>query len=178
MAVLKELVTSCRTLRTDEDLASGRVPLVATNAAALREFAPYLAALAKLSEVRIVDTLPANDAPVQVVGEFRLMLEIKVDPVAERARLDKEIARLTGEVTKATAKLGNPAFADKAPAAVVAQEQNAWPDLAPHSRRSLPSAKPRLIRYRRAVRWKPPAGRRRVYSARICPLPLTTTVST
>jgi len=30
---------------------------------------------------------------------------------------------LTGEVTKATAKLGNPAFADKAPAAVVAQER-------------------------------------------------------
>ena len=125
MAVLKELVTSCRTLRSTMKISPAeRVPLVATgDAAALREFAPYLAALAKLSEVRIVDTLPANDAPVQVVGEFRLMLEIKVDPVAERARLDKEIARLTGEVTKATAKLGNPAFADKAPAAVVAQER-------------------------------------------------------
>ena len=39
---------------------------------------------------------------MQVAGDFRLMLEIKVDPVAERARLDKEIARLTAEVTKAT----------------------------------------------------------------------------
>ena len=125
MAVLKELVTSCRTLRSTMKISPAeRVPLIATgDAATLREFAPYLAALAKLSEVRIVDALPANDAPVQVVGDFRLMLEIKVDPVAERARLDKEIARLTAEVTKATAKLGNPAFADKAPAAVVAQEK-------------------------------------------------------
>ncbi len=125
MAVLKELVTSCRTLRSTMKISPAeRVPLIATgDAVTLREFAPYLAALAKLSEVRIVDALPANDAPVQVVGDFRLMLEIKVDPVAERARLDKEIARLTAEVTKATAKLGNPAFADKAPAAVVAQEK-------------------------------------------------------
>ncbi len=129
MAVLKELVTSCRTLRSTMKISPAeRVPLIIehskpADAATLHEFAPYIAALAKLSEVRIVDTLPANDAPVQVVGDFRLMLEIKVDPAQERARLDKEIARLTGEVAKATAKLGNPAFADKAPAAVVATER-------------------------------------------------------
>jgi valyl-tRNA synthetase len=129
MAVLKQLITAVRTLRSEMKLSPAeRVPLVAqyanaSEAATLREFAPYIAALAKLSEVRIVDALPANDAPVQMVGAFKLMLEIKVDPVQERARLDKEIARLDGEVTKATAKLGNPAFADKAPPAVVAQER-------------------------------------------------------
>ena len=89
----------------------------------LKDFTPYIAALGKLSEVRIVDTLLANDAPVQMVGDFKLMLEVKVDPVQERARLDKEIARLSGEVVKAEAKLNNPAFADKAPPAVVAQER-------------------------------------------------------
>jgi valyl-tRNA synthetase len=129
MAVLKELITAVRTLRSEMKLSPAeRVPLVAqyanaSEAATLHEFAPYIAALAKLSEVRIVDALPANDAPVQMVGAFKLMLEIKVDPVQERARLDKEIARLEGEVSKATAKLGNPAFADKAPPAVVAQER-------------------------------------------------------
>jgi valyl-tRNA synthetase len=129
MAVLKQLITAVRTLRSEMKLSPAeRVPLVAqyanaTEAATLHEFAPYIAALAKLSEMCIVDALPANDAPVQVVGAFKLMLEIKVDPVQERARLDKEIARLEGEVTKATAKLGNPAFADKAPPAVVAQER-------------------------------------------------------
>ena len=60
---------------------------------------------------------------MQVVGDFRLMLETVVDPAWPNAPAStKEIARLTAEVTKATAKLGNPAFADKAPAAVVAQE--------------------------------------------------------
>ncbi len=125
MALLKQIVTSCRILRSEMKLSPAeRVPLVMTgDLETLKAFTPYIAALGKLSDVRIVDTLPANDAPVQMVGDFKLMLEVKVDPVQERARLDKEIARLTGEVTKAEAKLSNSAFADKAPPAVVAQER-------------------------------------------------------
>ena len=125
MALLKEIVTSCRILRSEMKLSPAeRVPLIMTgDQQTLQDFTPYIAALGKLSEVRIVDTLPTNDAPVQMVGDFKLMLEVKVDPVQERARLDKEIARLSGEVVKAEAKLNNPAFADKAPPAVVAQER-------------------------------------------------------
>ncbi len=125
MALLKQIVTSCRILRSEMKLSPAeRVPLIMTgDLETLKAFTPYIAALGKLSEVRIVDTLPANDAPVQMVGDFKLMLEVKVDPVQERARLDKEIARLSGEVVKAEAKLNNPAFADKAPPAVVAQER-------------------------------------------------------
>ena len=41
---------------------------------------------------------------------------------AERERLSKEIARLEGEIAKAQTKLNNPAFAAKAPPAVLAQE--------------------------------------------------------
>ena len=125
MALLKQIVTSCRILRSEMKLSPAeRVPLVMTgDLETLKAFTPYIAALGKLSDVRIVDTLPANDAPVQMVGDFKLMLEVKVDPVQERARLDKEIARLRGEVVKAEAKLNNPAFADKAPPAVVAQER-------------------------------------------------------
>jgi valyl-tRNA synthetase len=126
MGLLKQMITAVRTLRSEMKISPAeRVPLIASgDAATLNEFAPYIAALAKLSEVKIADALPTNDAPVQMVGEFKLMLEIKVDPVQERARLDKEITRLEIEVTKATTKLGNPAFADKAPAAVVAQERD------------------------------------------------------
>jgi valyl-tRNA synthetase len=129
MALLKSIVTSVRTLRSEMKLSPAeRVPLVAQFAnangeATLKEFAPYITALAKLSEVKIVSSLPDADAPVQIVGDFRLMLEIKVDPAQEKARLDKEIARLEGEIAKANAKLNNPAFADKAPPAVVAQER-------------------------------------------------------
>ncbi len=129
MALLKQIITAVRTLRSEMKISPAeRVPLVAqfanaADAKTLAEFKPYIEALAKLSEMQIVETLPQSNAPVQVVGNFRLMLEIKVDPVAERARLDKEIARLESELAKATAKINNPAFADKAPAAVVAQER-------------------------------------------------------
>jgi valyl-tRNA synthetase len=43
------------------------------------------------------------------------------DPVAEKARLAKEIARLEGEIAKAQAKLGNEAFVAKAPPEVITQ---------------------------------------------------------
>jgi valyl-tRNA synthetase len=125
MAVLKEVVTACRELRGEMKLSPAvRVPLIATgDAAMLAEFTPFLLPLAKLSEVKMVPELPATDAPVAIAGDFRLMLHIEVDPVAECARLAKEIAR-EGEVAKASAKLANAGFVARAPAEVVEQERS------------------------------------------------------
>jgi valyl-tRNA synthetase len=129
VAQLKSLVEACRALRGEMSISPAqRVPLVAAgNAAMLQEFAPSLKVLAKLSDVKIVELLvPARNAsaaPAQIVGEFRLMLQIEVDVVAERERLSREIARLENEIAKANSKLGNAGFVQRAPANVVAQEK-------------------------------------------------------
>ncbi len=125
VAELKAQVEAVRALRGEMNLSPAqRVPLIAQgDATVLKRNAPYLAALAKLSQVDVADTLPDAGAPVQVVGDARLMLHVEIDVAAECARLDKEIARLEGEIAKANGKLSNPSFVERAPAAVVQQEQ-------------------------------------------------------
>ncbi len=125
IAMLKQLVSACRTLRGEMNIApSQKLPLlVQGDAAQLRTWAPHLTMLARLSEVLVVNELPADDAPVSIVGDFKLMLKVEIDIVAERERLAKEIARLETETVKAQAKLANESFVAKAPPLVVAQEK-------------------------------------------------------
>lgn len=127
---LKQVLGVLRNLRSQMSLQPGdRKPLlVAGDLAFAKDAEPLLKALGKLSEVRPFDGDAAfADAtrllPVAVAGELRLALHVEIDVGAERARLDKEIARLDGEVTKANAKLGNESFVARAPAAVVEQEK-------------------------------------------------------
>jgi valyl-tRNA synthetase len=122
---LKELVTACRTLRSEMNVApSQKLPLLVEGAADhLEAFIPYLTALARLSEVSVVKTLPAADAPVAIAGNFKLMLSIAIDVDAERGRLGKEVARLERDIATAKNKLGNRKFVDRAPRAVVEQEK-------------------------------------------------------
>jgi valyl-tRNA synthetase len=126
VATLKQMVNACRSLRGEMNLSPAqKVPLAASgDQAAVEAYAPYLAALAKLTEVVATGSaLPDSDAPVQIVGDFQLMLKIEIDVGAEKERIAKEIARIDGEVVKAEKKLATPSFVERAPAAVVAQER-------------------------------------------------------
>ncbi len=123
---LRALVDACRALRGEMEVSPAqRLPLVMVGERAeLTRFAPYLAALAKLSEIEIADALPQGSiAPVQIVGTSSLMLKVEIDVAAERERLGKEVARVKGEIGKAHGKLGNENFVARAPAAVVEQER-------------------------------------------------------
>ncbi|MBD3892794.1 valine--tRNA ligase [Hydrogenophaga sp.] len=133
MAQLKAVVDACRNLRGEMGVSPAtRLPLyVLGDAAFLQASAPVLQSLAKLSEVRLFDdeaiwASAAQAAPVALVGSgsqaIRLCLFMQIDLAAEQARLSKEAARLAGEISKARAKLDNPAFVAKAPASVLEQE--------------------------------------------------------
>ena len=129
-ADLKASVDAVRELRGAMRMSPAtRVPLIAAGRtdevrARLATAAPYLRSLARLSDVTIVAALDTtSNAPVQVVGDALLMLDVQIDVAAERERIAKEIGRLEGEVKKAHGKLGNQSFVGKAPPEVVAQER-------------------------------------------------------
>ncbi len=130
ITLTQEMITACRKLRSDMNLSPAlRVPLsVSAGAAILPISIPYLKMLGKLSEVKVLAELPNTDAPVAIVGKFSMMLNIEIDAAAERERLDKEILRLSGEITKAQAKLGNASFVERAPANVVELERKRMED--------------------------------------------------
>lgn len=127
MTLVQSMVDSVRNLRSEMKLApSTRVPLVVSGPADVcAEAAPYLQALARLEAVERVEELDNRGAlaPVAIVGDFKLMLKVKIDVAAERARLTKEIERLEAQVKQCEAKLGNERFVARAPAEVVATEK-------------------------------------------------------
>ncbi|HEY8049842.1 MAG TPA: class I tRNA ligase family protein, partial [Ramlibacter sp.] len=131
---LKAVVDACRNLRGEMNVSpSTRLPAYvvaesAEDAAFMRQIAPELQALSRLSEVKLFDdaaswAAAAKASPVAVVGSTRLCLFMEIDVAAEKARLAKEAERLKSELAKANGKLSNESFVAKAPPAVIEQER-------------------------------------------------------
>jgi len=125
MTTLKIMVEECRKLRGEMNISPAeKVPLIMIgNEEKIMGFKSYLLPLAKLDSIEIVNSFEKIDAPVALVGDFKLMLNIEIDVEAEKIRLQKEITRIVMEVKKAEGKLSNKAFVEKAPDEVVAQEK-------------------------------------------------------
>ena len=125
MVALKDLVEEVRKLRGEMGIAPNvKAPLFVEGSAELEGLLKYLPSLTRLTEAKLVDSLPeAEDAPVAVCNGARLMLKVEIDKAAETARLSKEAEKLQKALDKLNAKLSKPGYVDKAPEHLVEKDK-------------------------------------------------------
>jgi valyl-tRNA synthetase len=132
---LKAMVTALRRVRSELNVPPAKLVTLlladgdASDRARVVRFASELRFLNKLDRIEWLDAADsAPPAATAVVGALKLLVPLEglVDLDAERARLDKELARVAGERGKSEAKLAK--FSDKVPAAVVEQERQRLAD--------------------------------------------------
>ena len=132
MEGLMEIIRTIRNLRAEMNVQPSKrthVTLIPEagweDTLALAE--PFLQRLAWASDVAVATKEAAQmDKVVSAVcaaGEIRIPLGDLVDFAKEIARLEKEAANMANEIARADAKLNNPGFTGKAPAALVEQER-------------------------------------------------------
>ena len=134
---VKQVVMGVRRIRSEMNINPGKkLPLLFSQAstedlARLNAHQTLLIFLARLESIDVLTE--GNQEPesaVALVDQLKLLIPMAglIDKDAELARLDKQINKLTAEVGRLSGKLSNKGFTDKAPAAVVAVEQQKLDD--------------------------------------------------
>ena len=129
-------VSKVRSVRGDVNVPAGaKVPAIIAGvgevtAARLKAHRDVIMRLARLETLEIGQDAPAG-AVKCVVDEATIALEIAdlIDPAAEIERLDKQLGKLTGELTGLEKRLANEAFVAKAPPEVVAEQRARMGDI-------------------------------------------------
>ncbi len=127
---LKAMVSALRRIRSELGVSPAKqVTLLvrgggADDAARIARFASQLRFLNRIERIETLDGEPPAAASARV-GELDLFVPLEglVDLGAERARIDKELKRVEGELAKSSNKLASDTFVQNAPAAVVEQER-------------------------------------------------------
>ncbi|QDW66318.1 valine--tRNA ligase [Luteimonas granuli] len=132
---LKAMISALRRIRSELGVSPAKsVRLLvsgggAQDAARIGRLSSQLGFLARVEGIEAIagDPPPAAAA---LVGELKLFVPLEglVDLDAERARLDKELKRVAGELAKSQGKLASETFVANAPAAVVEQERSRLAD--------------------------------------------------
>jgi valyl-tRNA synthetase len=127
MAILQDLIVSVRNVRAELKVEQKQKVAIEVFAAGadvrsmLESNRSAVERLANVEAITFVDESLAKASGARSTARFdvRVIYERKIDVAAERDRLAKELEKLTGEMARATAQLGNEAFLSKAPAKVV-----------------------------------------------------------
>ena len=125
-----DLVTEIRSLRSEMGVPPAvQFPLILVQApeaaqAVARDWADTIKRLARVSGLEFAAAQPAGSVPI-VVHDVLVALPLVgiVDLGAERARLEKEIARERAEIAKVDAKFANADFMARAPEEIVEENR-------------------------------------------------------
>jgi valyl-tRNA synthetase len=138
MGLVQEMVGGIRVLRAALTLSPQQrapVTIIAGDAGMLELLenqAQGLSALGMVDDLTLLASGAAapDDCLVATVAGAQVFLHVpgSVDVAAEVARIDKDLARLAGDVGVSEKKLGNPKFTDNAPAEVVEQQRQRLAD--------------------------------------------------
>ena len=128
---LIRLVSAVRSTRSDLNVpASASIRLLLKDAAVetldrLERHRSLIERMARVDASNPTAPSPAGAAARVALDEATLVLPLAgvVDLAAERARLDKERRRVSGEIEKIDKKLGNEQFIARAPEEVVAEQR-------------------------------------------------------
>ena len=132
MEWVKTFILGIRKIKGEMNIAPGRpLPVLLQHAAesdlrSLQANRYYLDFLARLESVTVLQ--PGEEAPesaTALVGAMKVLIPMAglIDKEAELARLEKEIARINGDLERMRNKLANANFVDRAPQAVVQKER-------------------------------------------------------
>jgi valyl-tRNA synthetase len=125
-----DLVTAIRSVRAEMNIAPATLtPLVLAGASAetkgrAQRWNDVVRRMARLGDISFADTAPQGAVQLLVRGEVAaLPLKGVIDLLAEKARLDKELAKADADIKRVDAKLGNDKFVANAPEEIVEEEK-------------------------------------------------------
>ena len=129
---LQAAIQALRTIRSEMSISPAKqIPLLIRNCTPIlkeriEKYQQIFMALSKITAINYValeEKVPVS--ATAVLGDIELLIPMAdlIDKTAELSRLIKEIAKLDKDISLAQGKLNNPKFTDKAPAEIIAKEQ-------------------------------------------------------
>jgi valyl-tRNA synthetase len=125
-----DLLTAIRSVRAELNITPATLtPLVLAGASAettarAQRWNDVIKRMARLSDISFADRPPEGAVQLLVRGEVAaLPLKGLIDFSAEKARLDKELAKADADIKRVDAKLGNEKFVANAPDEIVEEEK-------------------------------------------------------